>query len=121
MITATTRARRKHRRWLSVLLTSVSLFAGGSVFGQTAVNGVTAGEIWVEPSTLTSLGLEWVMTGDSNRNAKVEMAYRKAGETAWKPALSLVRQQGERVGNLEPPRADFHPDPNHYVNGNMFV
>src|ERR1700739_2660467 len=40
----------------------------------------TAGNFWSEPPTLVSLGFEWRISGDDNRNAKVEVTYRKAGE-----------------------------------------
>ena len=37
-----------------------------------AQDAVKAGEFIVEPPTLTNLGFEWHITGDSNRNATVE-------------------------------------------------
>jgi hypothetical protein len=58
---------------------------------------VTPGELIVDPPTLINLGFEWLIEGDANRNAAVEVSYRKSGETAWKPALPLLRLQGERV------------------------
>src|SRR4051812_44679233 len=61
-------------------------------------------ELWVEPPTLKSIGLEWRLTGDSNRNATVNAEFREQGTEKWRPALSLARLQGERLGNLEPPR-----------------
>lgn len=65
-----------------------------------AMDAVTvAGAPIVEPPTLISLGFEWPITGDDNRNAAVEVAYRKAGEAAWKPALPLLRIGGEPVKN----------------------
>jgi hypothetical protein len=53
----------------------------------------------VEPPTLISLGFEWPIQGDDNRNAKVEVAYRKVGDVAWKPALPLLRIGGEEIKN----------------------
>ncbi|QHJ01267.1 hypothetical protein GT347_26725 [Xylophilus rhododendri] len=84
-------------------------------------DAVTARDLWVEPPTLQAIGLEWRIEGDGNRNASVEVEYREAGQGAWLPAMPLVRSQGEKVGNLVPPRANFHPDPNRYVNPNMFA
>lgn len=84
-------------------------------------NGVAAYDLWVEPPTLKSIGLEWRIKGDDNRNAAVAVDYREVGSSAWHKALPLVRSQGERVGNLVPPRPDFHPDPNNYTNPNMFA
>jgi hypothetical protein len=55
------------------------------------------GELVIEPPTLINLGFEWFIQGDQNRNASVDVAFRKKGETAWKPALPLLRLQGERI------------------------
>jgi hypothetical protein len=60
-------------------------------------NAVAAGEFLVEPSTLINLGFEWRIDGDDNRNATVEVRYRKTGTTEWKPALPLLRLQNERI------------------------
>ena len=58
---------------------------------------VTPGEFVVENPTLINLGFEWMIDGDANRNASVEVSFRKQGETAWRQALPLVRLQGEQV------------------------
>ena len=62
-----------------------------------AANGVQAGRFVVEPATLICLGFEWEISGDNNRNATVEVEYRRSGATAWKQALPLLRMGGERV------------------------
>ena len=62
-----------------------------------AENTVTAGEFVVEPPTLINLGFEWFIAGDDNRNATVDVRYRKKGSAAWRAALSLVRLQGEEI------------------------
>jgi hypothetical protein len=51
----------------------------------------------LDPPTLINLGFEWVIKGDDNRNAKVEVSYRKKGETVWKQAMPLMRMQHERI------------------------
>src|SRR5438093_9580968 len=58
---------------------------------------VKAGEFVIDPPTLINLGFEWVIQGDDNRNAKVEVSYRKQGEAQWKQGLPLMRLQGERI------------------------
>src|SRR5918993_338492 len=63
------------------------------------VNRVRAGELVVDPPTLINLGFEWFIQGDDNRNAAVEVSYRKPGETAWTKALPMLRLQGERITN----------------------
>ena len=71
------------------------LATGGSA--AQAENSVTAAQFVVEPATLINLGFEWAISGDANRNATVEVTYRKAGDTAWSEALPLLRMGGERI------------------------
>ena len=54
---------------------------------------VTPGELLIEPPTLINLGFEWFIQGDTNRNASVQVSFRKAGTGEWKPALPLLAQQ----------------------------
>jgi len=61
------------------------------------VKTVTAGEFIVDPPTLINLGFEWRIEGDDNRNASVDVSYRKKGETQWKQALPLMRLQHEEI------------------------
>ena len=60
-------------------------------------NAVVPGELVVEPATLINLGFEWWIEGDDNRNASVAVAFRERGESAWRPALPLLRLHGERI------------------------
>ncbi len=57
----------------------------------------TAKEFVAEPPTLLSLGFEWRIDGDDNRNATVAVSYRKKGDQAWKEGLPLLRIGGERI------------------------
>ena len=57
----------------------------------------SAGEFITEPPTLISLGFEWRIDGDDNRNARVEVSYRKQGEQAWKAGPPLLRIGNERI------------------------
>jgi hypothetical protein len=83
----------------------------------------TAGEFSIEPPTLLSIGFDWKISGDDNRNARVDVSYRKKGETAWRSALPLLRLQREWV-NGGPPQAGDNPllprFPFDYVVPNMF-
>jgi len=56
-----------------------------------------AGQFTIEHPTLRSLGFEWAICGDANRNAAVSVAFRPVGQEAWRPALPLVRIGGENV------------------------
>ena len=60
-------------------------------------NGVRTGELVVDPPTLINLGFEWFIQGDDNRNASVEVSYRKQGGAQWKTGLRLLRLQGEHI------------------------
>src|SRR5262245_33318708 len=57
----------------------------------------TAGTLTVEPPTLICLGFEWEISGDDNRNATVDVVFRKAGEKSWRDALPLLRMGGEKI------------------------
>jgi hypothetical protein len=62
-----------------------------------AADKAIAGEFITERSTLLSLGFEWRIEGDDNRNATVAVSYRKKGEPAWKEGLPLLRIGNERI------------------------
>ena len=63
----------------------------------TAADKSTAGEFITEPATLLSLGFEWRIDGDDNRNAQVAVSYRKQGEQTWKAGPPLLRIGNERI------------------------
>jgi len=60
-------------------------------------NVVRAGKAKLEPPTLRSIGLEWQIEGDANRNARVEVLYREDGRRTWREGLPLIRLQEEVV------------------------
>ncbi|HEY7333539.1 MAG TPA: hypothetical protein VH639_01555 [Bryobacteraceae bacterium] len=62
-----------------------------------AADKVVARDVYVEPPTLISLGFEWNIDGDDNRNASVAVSYRKKGEQAWREGLPLLRIGNERI------------------------
>jgi hypothetical protein len=90
-----------------------------------------SGEFIVEPPTLLSLGFEWKISGDDNRNARVDVSYRRKGEPQWRKGLPLLRIQHEQING----GADLFvsvestpdnpngvaPNPWHYDTGNMFA
>jgi hypothetical protein len=73
------------------------LFLSFAAAGAFAQNATQAGKFTVEHPTLLNLGFEWAITGDANRNAAVAVQFRPVGESAWRPALPLVRIGGENV------------------------
>lgn len=62
-----------------------------------AADGTIAGELIVEPPTLISLGFEWPIEGDDNRNATAAVACRKAGTQRWIEGPPLLRVGSERI------------------------
>jgi len=71
-----------------------------------AADGVTAGTFTVERPTLVSLGFEWTVDGDDNRNSVVDVQYRKVGEKQWRKGLSMLRMNGEFVAGPKPQYGD---------------
>ena len=81
--------------------------------------GTVAGDFWAEPPTLVSLGFEWRIAGDANRNASVAVSYRRKGEQQWRTALPLMRLQREVVAGGVPRDGGGHFYK--YVAPNMFA
>ncbi len=89
-------------RHLIVRLLAFALLICGSVPVVRAGAGpddlqVTPGEFVIEHPTLINLGFEWHIDGDANRNARVEVSFRKQGETTWRTGMPLLRLHGEQV------------------------
>lgn len=78
-----------------------ALLAPGLAVAAPARNAVKAGVFFVDPPTLINLGFEWRISGDANRNATVEVTYRRKGDKAWKKAMPLLRLGGERIYQSE--------------------
>jgi hypothetical protein len=81
----------------TVLVTSAITAQTPSQTPRPPANAVVPGELVIEPPTLINLGFEWFIQGDPNRNATVDVAFRKKGESAWKQALPMLRLHGERI------------------------
>src|SRR5690349_17095538 len=75
-------------------------------------NRVDPGDLSVEPPTQTSVGIEWRIDGDDNRDASVRVYFRKVGDAQWRQGMYLFRLQGERT--LENNRFDV-------ISPNMFA
>ena len=71
-----------------------------------AANNVAPGVFVVERPTLLSLGFEWKITGDDNRNSSVAVSFRKKGESAWRKGMPLFRMGGELVVGPKPQHGD---------------
>ncbi len=77
----------------SIMRAAILLLAACTLHAQ---NATKPGRFHVEHPTLLNLGFEWAIEGDENRNAVVDVRFRKAGASAWRPALPLLRVGGER-------------------------
>ena len=100
-----------------LFLLGLSSFGTGTVFAKYE-DKVKPGEFVVEPPTLICLGFEWYIEGDENRNAKVDVWYRKKGESSWKQGLPLFRLQNEMINTYtNPPDQNFFD----YIAPNMFA
>jgi len=49
------------------------------------------GDPEAESPTLHCIGVAWLIAGDDNRNAHVDLSYRAAGSVAWNAAMPLFR------------------------------
>ncbi|HYO79938.1 MAG TPA: hypothetical protein VES20_00940 [Bryobacteraceae bacterium] len=76
---------------------TLALIVGIACLPAAAQQATRSGRFYVEHPTLLNLGFEWSIEGDANRNAAVEVRFRKVGTEAWRPALPLLRIGGERV------------------------
>ena len=99
---------RKHERAIFGIATLACL-AAAHAQAQVEVQAV---ELIVEPPTLLSLGFEWYVEGDADRDAAVAVAYRRAGDTDWRDSLPLLRVQNERT---------FYVETLYYTAPNMFA
>jgi hypothetical protein len=56
-----------------------------------AKNSTTPGEVISRYPTLTCLAVEWLIDGDDDEDAMVEVSFRATGESQWRQAMPLVR------------------------------
>ena len=89
-----------HTRLLKYFTSTACLFF--CVASCWAQNGTASGDFTAEPPTLVSLGFEWRIAGDDNRNAHVDVTFRKRGDREWRKALPLMREQRELIGDPPP-------------------
>src|SRR6202044_1341115 len=76
-------------------------------------------ECQIDPPPLVSLGFPRAIAGPPNRNARVDVTFRKKGDQQWRPALPLMRLQREQVPGGSPREGSGHYFT--YVAPNMFA
>jgi len=79
-----------------------------SLFAQ---NTVIPKQFIVDPPTFRSLAFRWIVEGDDNINASIQVQYRKKDTNDWKFALPLMRIDGDIVNR------DF----DFFKTGNLFA
>jgi len=83
------------REGLASVLPLLAAAAAFSAPAASSTDRVSAGDFFVERPTLENLGFEWRISGDDNRNAKVQVEYREKGRASWNTGLPLLRLQAE--------------------------
>jgi len=76
-----------------------------------AMDRIEPGEFFIDAPTIQNLGFRWYVKGDSNRNATIDVSYRRKGEEQWQEAQPMLRVQNE-IANQ-----DYGP----YRCGNLFA
>ena len=94
----------------------IALLVASSLWAQKTT---TPGEFTAELPTLISLGFEWRITGDDNRNAQVAVTWRKTGEQQWHQAMPMFRLQHEQVGSAASGSTYHYTAPNMFA-GSIF-
>ena len=79
------------------IASSIAALTSWTLVADAQTNGVTPGELVVEPPTLISLGFEWYVDGDANRNASVDVEYRAKSTAQWRRGLPFLRINAERT------------------------
>ncbi|HUU30330.1 MAG TPA: right-handed parallel beta-helix repeat-containing protein [archaeon] len=73
------------------MFSAAILFASGGNHPSFAENATTPGEISTPYPTVTNLAVQWLIKGDDNLNAMVNVEYRMADEKDWHKAMPLRR------------------------------
>jgi hypothetical protein len=108
------------RRWLGGFIACAILLMARQASAQAST---VSGAFTVEPPTLVSLGFDWKIDGDDNRNAHVDVTFRQKGEQPWRNGLPLLRLQREVINGVVPgpnPTPNLARSPFDYVVPNMF-
>ncbi len=80
--------------------------------GKVSGDAVVPGTFKEDAPTLHCLAFTWWIEGDANRNARVDVAYRKKGDGDWKEAMPLFRpdMDANRWGKQHQAHHDWHKE-----------
>lgn len=73
------------------LLCCIAALASCASFAHAENTTQPIGEPVLEPPTLECLGVYWTVHGDDNRNARIDLDWRKAGDSTWHAGPPLLR------------------------------
>ncbi|MFC2076478.1 right-handed parallel beta-helix repeat-containing protein [candidate division KSB1 bacterium] len=76
-----------------ILLIAASVLAG---------NATVPGELSTPYPTIINLGILWKIQGDDDLDGRVDVRYRRVGESAWKNAMPLRRVPAGKSVNTRP-------------------
>ena len=79
------------------MATDVDVIAQVSAPSPSIRNKTKTDQFIVEPPTLVCAGFQWKISGDANRNARVDVHFRRKGVSQWSQALPLLRIGGEKI------------------------
>lgn len=68
-----------------------------------AANALTVSDPTLDPPTLVSLGVQMLVSGDDNFNARVTVRYKKSADATWRDGMPLVRVHPEHLQTGAPP------------------
>ncbi|HSF48747.1 MAG TPA: right-handed parallel beta-helix repeat-containing protein, partial [Burkholderiales bacterium] len=95
--------RRPARLWCAARVQghwiALALLAAGCGVLPPAPSPSQPGAIAQEPATLHALGFRWPIVGDHNRNARIDVAYRRAASEDWRAAYPLFRVNPDHVSS----------------------
>jgi hypothetical protein len=77
-----------------------------------ATDSLKSGDLIADPPTQSHLSYRWFIEGDKNRNATLEVKFRKAGGSEWMTAFPPLRVQNEVIRQHNNPQ---------YRAGNLFA
>jgi hypothetical protein len=85
------------------IILGLSLFLAG--YAEGGGNPVIPGRLEQDPPTFVCLGVNWIVQGDANANARVELEYRKEGKDKWLRGMGLFRVETAAVPEKERPKS----------------
>src|SRR5262249_30843109 len=78
-------------------LASALVLVAAAARGAAADDVLHPGAVNIDRPTVVTLGVQLLVTGDDNHNARVAVRYRPTGDPTWRDGLDLFRVHPEDV------------------------